>query len=241
MLLNRETNADSTYVLNLRHYAITTKRTGISKRIRRLHPVEQRAREKKGNAIPNLSRLDDVADYLLDPATGGFTSASETEPDTDAEVEVLQSSARKVLSKREMHKLRNGDPNKPKTASDRRNAVEKRAVKLIELGPRMRLRLVKVEEGICEGRVMWHDFVTKSQAEEKELDQKWDKRRKEKEERQREQKENVERKRQVRVNTASNANGNVAEHGQDEAGEEWDSADFEEDIEDEDVDDDMGE
>jgi ribosome biogenesis protein SSF1/2 len=216
MLLNRETTEEGTYVLNLRHYAITTRRTGISKRIRRLDPAEQRQREKKGHAMPDLGRLEDVADYLLDPAAGGYTSASETELDTDAEVEVLETGTRKIMSRKEI--LRRGAGSDKIRQKSGRN-VEKRAVKLVELGPRIKMRMVKVEEGVCEGRVMWHEFVTKSKAEEKELESKWTKRREEKEQRKKVQKENVQRKKELRKNTRVNG-GDV--DGDDEGGEEED-------------------
>ena len=38
-------------------------------------------------------------------------------------------------------------------------------VRLTELGPRLSLQLVKVEEGICDGPIMYHSFVSKTQAE----------------------------------------------------------------------------
>ena len=72
-------------------------------------------------------------------------------------------------------------------------------LKLVELGPRLRLRMIKVEEGVCDGRVMWNEYVTKTSAEEKELDQKWEVKRREKEERRKEQRENVERKKLVMI------------------------------------------
>ena len=37
--------------------------------------------------------------------------------------------------------------------------------RLTELGPRLTLQLVKVEEGICEGEVMFHQFVQKTDEE----------------------------------------------------------------------------
>lgn len=233
MLWNKETDRDGGFMLNLRHYAITTKRTGISKRLRRFDPAEQRAREKKGRALPNLGQLEDVADYLLDPAAGGYTSASETELDTDAEVEILETDARKVLSKKELERMKSGEK---KPTNERRNHVEKRAVKLVELGPRMKLRLVKVEEGLCEGRIMWNEFVTKNKAEENELEQKWDVKRKEKEERRKVQKENVERKRQLKANTKVNAGTNGEADADEEDGimgddDAWDSEDYAEEIE----------
>ena len=233
MLWNKEADKDGGFVLNLRHYAITTKRTGISKRVRRFDPAEQRAREKKGHALPNLGQLDDVADYLLDPAAGGYTSASETELDTDAEVEVLETDARRVLNKKELAQMRSGEK---KPTMERRHHVEKRAVKLVELGPRMKLRLVKVEEGLCEGRIMWNEFVTKSKSEESELEKKWDIKRKEKEARRKEQKENVERKRQLKANTKANAATSGEADAEDEDGvmgddDAWDSEDYADEIE----------
>ena len=206
LLLKRERQEDGTFVVNLRHYAITQRRTATSKRIKRLDPQEQKKRGRRGAALPNLGQLEDAADYVLNPEDGSYTSASDTDLDTDNEVEVVQTSTRKVLSKKEMDKMRNRE-NKDHSAKVRTN-VEKRAIKLVELGPRMKLRIVKVEEGLSEGRVMWNEFVTKSKAEEKELDQKWDEKRKLKEERRQQQKENVERKKklknQMKSNTAQN-------------------------------------
>jgi len=225
LLLNRESQADGTYVISLRHYAITTRKTGVSKRVRRFDPAERRLREKKSGVVPNLGKLDDIADYLLDPAAGGYTSASETELDTDAEVEVLETNTRRVLTKHEREKMQNEE--RP-IAPDRSLNVEKRAVKLVELGPRMRLRMIKVEEGICEGRVMWNEFVKKTKADEKELDEKWAQRRREKEARKKEQRENVERKKQLKKNTQANAGATGEEADETSESEpEWDSDDIE--------------
>lgn len=224
MLLNRELGQDGVFVLNLRHYAISTRRTGVSKRVKRFDAVEQRIR-KRGHELPNLGKLEDAADYILDPAAAGYTSASETELETDAEVEVLETDTRKVLNRREMQKLRDGE--RIAKESGRGGHIEKRSVKLVELGPRMRLRMVKVEEGLCEGRVMWNEFVKKTQEEERELDEKWEKRRKDKEERKKEQKANVERKKQLKANTKANS-GNDDEQDEDMDDDDlaWNSDEF---------------
>ena len=211
LLLKRERSGDGTFIINLRHYAITQKRTGVSKRIRRLDVSEQKKREKKGAALPNLGALEDAADYMLNQDDGGYTSASESEMDTDNEVEVVQTATRKVLSKKEMERIRNSE-GKEQVPQSKAN-VEKRAIKLVELGPRMRLRLVKVEEGLGEGRVMWNEFVDKSKAEEAALDERWTERRQLKAERKQQQKENVEKKKQLKQRTKSNTdqNGDVWE------------------------------
>ena len=219
LLLNREIpknsksqpEEDGAYVLNLRHYAITTRRTGLSRGIKRLNAAEKMLRQnrKSKRGLPNLGKLEDVADYLLEPsaaAGGGFTSGSETEVETDAEVEVLETNTRKVLSKKQMAALRssNGDT---KPHSMRRPNVEKRAVKLVELGPRMKLRMAKVEEGVCEGKVMWHESIEKTAEEVKEMERVWESRRREKAERKRVQKENVLRKRNEKGARSKKANG----------------------------------
>ena len=208
LLLNREVpispstssaEDNESFILNFRHYAITTKRTGLSRGIRRLNAAEKMLHDRKNKrTLPNLGKLDDVADYLLDPsaATGGFTSGSESEVETDAEVEVLETSTKKVLNKQQMATLRRG--NSEKSSQTRETGVEKRAVRLVELGPRMRLRMTKVEEGVCGGKVMWHEYMNKSKEEVKEMEKVWDERRKLRDERKRIQRENVERKRKER-------------------------------------------
>ena len=228
---------NSTYTINLRHYAITTRPTGLSRGIRRLNAAEKliTSREKKRKGIPNLGRLEDVADYLLDPsaAVSGYTSASETEIETDAEVEILAPRAKKVLSSAQRKKLSQRTASSDGTRAGR--TPEKRAIKLVELGPRMRLRMLKVEEGVCGGKVMWHEFLHKTKEEERALEQLWQKRRKEKEERRRKQKEDVERKRRERGSTTGKKDEDGDEEMEDDDDEygrqEWDSEGLEGDAE----------
>ncbi|KAF2023864.1 Brix-domain-containing protein [Setomelanomma holmii] len=232
LLLNREPPSEEhgTCTISLRHYAITTKITGVPKAIRRLYAAEKLlgSIEKKKRALPDLGKLEDVADYMLDPSAAGYTSASETEPDTEGEneVEVSAPVRQKVLSRKEKERLRSGET--PSTARARSTGgprVEKRAVKLVELGPRMKLRLTKVEEDVCSGKIMWHEYITKSKAEEQELEKKWAVRHKEKEERRRVQRENVEKKRAERKANG----GKEGEEGEAEAeDEEMDDEDLDE-------------
>ena len=235
LLLNREPPSDDTgsVTISLRHYAITTKVTGVPKAIRRLYAAEKLigSKEKKKSALPNLGKLEDVADYMLDPSAAGYTSASDTEQDTDAEVEVTAPVRQKVLSRREKEKLKAGDETSHARARGSKPRVEKRAVKLVELGPRMKLRLTKVEEDVCGGRILWHEFITKTKAEEQELEKKWAQRNKEKEERRRIQKENVEKKRKEKAA----ARGENAEEGEEDEDEDEEM----DDLDDYDMDDDV--
>jgi ribosome biogenesis protein SSF1/2 len=236
LLLNREIDPDddASYIINLRHYAITTKKTGLSRPLRRLNAAEKllhQGNNKKSKAsLPNLGKLEDIADFMIGGENGeGYmtdaTSGSEVE--TDAEVEMLENTTKKVLNNKARQRARAAEGKEAGAPG-----VEKRAVKLMELGPRMRLRMTKVEEGVCNGKVMWHEYIHKSAAELKEMDKVWEKRRQEKEARKKVQKENVERKRK--------AKGLGAKKGEDEEDsdeyddmdvDEWDSEGLEGDAE----------
>ncbi|RDW70359.1 hypothetical protein BP5796_08756 [Coleophoma crateriformis] len=220
MLLNREPTKDGedgSYTLNLRHYAITTKSTGLSRPLRRLNAAEKllhsQSKGKKGG-LPNLGKLEDIADYMIGNDGDGYMTdaTSGSEMDTDAEVEVVDTQTRRVLSRKQQDRARKAEK------SGSRSNVEKRAVKLVELGPRMKLRMTKVEEGICGGKIMWHEYINKSKEEVKAMEKVWEKRRQEKELRKKIQKENVEKKKAAKKGGKDNE-----EDEDDEMVDEWDS------------------
>ena len=246
MLVDREqvpTDDPNSYKIHLRHYAITTRplsSPNLSRGLKRLDRAKARMqhrphagaglsgetlttsdnrvkRKASKGALPDLSKLNDVADYLLEPgATGGYMSASESEAEgTDAEVEVVEEpEARKTWTRKEREDfLRRKEaqrqeqnmeqtgpmeekPTKKSTSSAGR--THKRAVKLTELGPRLTLRLYKVEEGLCNGKVMWHEIIAKTKDEEKALEETWRVKNAEKAKRRREQRENLEQKKKAK-------------------------------------------
>merc|ERR1719319_1718273 len=71
---------------------------------------------------------------------------------------------------------------------------EQSSVRLVELGPRLTLQLVKIEEGLLDGEVLHHEFVEKTEEEKKVIKEKRLKRNKEKEARKRVQELNVKKK-----------------------------------------------
>lgn len=94
-----------------------------------------RKTDAKTSTLPNLGKFEDVADFVL--SGDGYDSASEI--DEDDKVEVRTSSIVKETT-----------------------GTQQRAVKLTEIGPRMRLELVKIEEGMCDGQVLYHRYVQKT-------------------------------------------------------------------------------
>ncbi|KAL8786697.1 MAG: hypothetical protein Q9213_002632 [Squamulea squamosa] len=213
----------SPYVINMRHYAIVTKPAGLSRGVRRINTAERMLKERGSRkGMPNLGNLEDVADYILDPsaAGGGFTSGSESEMDTDAEVEVMDVNQRKVLGKKQAEEARKADGG----AQHPGTGMQKRAVRLVELGPRMTLRMTKVEEGVCGGKVMWHEYLSKSEEEVKEMERVWETRKREKAERKWVQRENVEKKRKSKPPGDEVADGPQEDGLEDysDASDDWD-------------------
>ena len=68
------------------------------------------------------------------------------------------------------------------------------AIRLHELGPRLQLRLIKIEEGLCRGNVVFHAYQTRSAAEIRKQFDSLKSKRELKEKRRAEQEENVKRK-----------------------------------------------
>lgn len=72
--------------------------------------------------------------------------------------------------------------------------AQKRAIKLVELGPRLKLELRKIEEGMVEGKVLYHRYIKKTEKEIKEIDKKIAEKERVKAERRRIQEQNVKNK-----------------------------------------------
>jgi len=129
--------------------------------------VSRRVRRMIQTRLPDMSGFNDVGDYLLN--NGGVTSESEGEMD--------------------------GEHNQidlPQSMPGRGNVkAQQSAIRLHELGPRLTLQLVKIEEGLCDGKVVHHSFIEKSLEEVNALEQSRKEKQKLKEQRQKEQNQNI--------------------------------------------------
>ena len=122
--------------------------------------------------------MQDIADYIVGNAnaTTSVDAASDSEPEdgSNAVVELAQNYV--------------GKGNKSKGKS---------ALKLVELGPRLCLELVKVEQGLGDGNVMFHAHVKKTPEEAKEIQERVESKVRLKRQRRQEQEQNVDRKRKL--------------------------------------------
>ena len=86
--------------------------------------------------IPNLANVSDISEYVLGAQGSAYASDSEGD-DEDNQVTL------------------------PQDLKGRGNVKSGRsAIRLVELGPRLTLSLLKIEEGICDGEVLYHSFST---------------------------------------------------------------------------------
>ncbi|XP_022241580.1 suppressor of SWI4 1 homolog [Limulus polyphemus] len=123
--------------------------------------------------IPDLSQYRDVSEFIM---KSGNLSESEAEVDGPENQVIL-----------------------PQNISSRGNiASHKSSLRLIELGPRLKLQLIKIEEGLMEGEILFHELVEKSQEEIKILRAAKERKRKIKEKRRKQQEQNKRRKEDIK-------------------------------------------
>ncbi|EEF39269.1 peter Pan-like protein [Ricinus communis] len=118
-------------------YNKDTKHTDFRHYSIRLQPVGVTRRIRKfvqNHEVPNLSGHQDVSDFITKSGYG-----SESEADEEAATVTLANDLSRV-----------------------NRASTKSAVKLQELGPRMTLQLIKVEEGLCSGALIFNEYGTTS-------------------------------------------------------------------------------
>ena len=157
--------------VEVRHYAIRANPVGMDKKVRRIIQAK----------IPNLSKLEDISDYITGTTASGEAAAAASGAMSDSEAE--DETSHVVL---------------PQKYSGRGNSKsQKSALKLVELGPRLRMKLTKVERGLASGDVMYHAYVKKSAEEAKALKDGVEQEAGLKKRRRDEQEENVRRKKAV--------------------------------------------
>ena len=158
-------------VVHVRHYAVRATPVGVHRRIRRI--IHNNGRK----ALPNLSKCNDIADFLTSNAVMS-DAPSDSEPE-DGEEQVVQLSDQYV-----------GKGN---------GKNQKSALKLVELGPRMSWQLIKVEKGLdaANSPCLYHAHVVKTPEAVAALQASKDRERQLKQQRRATQEANVERKRVV--------------------------------------------
>uniref|UniRef100_A0A8C6SDT7 Peter pan homolog n=1 Tax=Neogobius melanostomus TaxID=47308 RepID=A0A8C6SDT7_9GOBI len=122
---------------------------------------------------PNMNKLEDISELLI---KGTNLSESEAEQDGDHNITEL-----------------------PQAYSGRGNmASQQSAVRLTEIGPRMTLKLSKIEEGMGGGNILYHSVISKTEEEIQEILKRKEAQLKAKQERRKKQEQNVAQKKDQR-------------------------------------------
>ncbi|KAI6036857.1 Brix domain-containing protein [Pisolithus microcarpus] len=218
--------------IDFRHYIITVKPYGVSKRVRRV--LEGTSQKSSGS-----SSMTRVLDLGNERDVAGFSAQKKSEAGYESAASSASSAA--------------GDDGDAVSLADdyvgRNNRRgQKKAVKLNEVGPRLELRLVKITEGVPgkDGEVLYHEFgtwphiklgisitdmvaVKKSRAEAAALRVSHAEKERLREKRKREQEENVRRKKENEAGRQQDSglpredSEHSAEEGDEEQSEgEWD-------------------
>ncbi|KNE64576.1 hypothetical protein AMAG_09935 [Allomyces macrogynus ATCC 38327] len=160
-----------------------------------------------GKGVPDLGAFRDISDYITREAVA---AESDLEDGPENTVEL------------------------PHNYTGRNNRqAEQRAIKLTELGPRMDLSLMKIQEGLCSGEVLFHRFVQKTPAELKALQTAKAKREADKARRRAEQEANVDRKKQVKEEKRAKKAAKKATKEEEDDGTDIEYGDGHEDSDDE--------
>ncbi|XP_053574002.1 suppressor of SWI4 1 homolog [Bombina bombina] len=145
--------------------------------------------------FPNMSRWEDISELLV---RGANLSESEGEQDGDHNITEL-----------------------PQAYSGRGNMkAQQSAVRLTEIGPRMTLELVKIEEGLSDGKVLYHSFIQRTEEEIKAMLENKEKKLQLKHERKKTQDADVQRKKQQKEeNKKRSLAGMKRKHGAEQDGD----------------------
>jgi len=126
---------DETEEIEIRQYVINVTPASCSKKVKKILD----AGASSTRQLPGIGKLEDISEFF-NPT--GMTSGEESEFE-ETKVELSQNL-----------KKRGGNV-----------ANEKSKVNLSELGPRLTLKLVKIQEGVNDGEIMYHSYVEKTKEE----------------------------------------------------------------------------
>jgi ribosome biogenesis protein SSF1/2 len=139
VLFNVETNEEGEEVVQFRHFGLSTRIRNVNRGIKKI---------VNKNKIPNLSKYDDIADFLLSKKRGSAGDGNMSAYSSESEIDDLPDS--KIVLPSDFQ------------GKKKDNTV---SIRLHEIGPRMTLKLIKIEEGHCKGNVVYHRYIQLSSQE----------------------------------------------------------------------------
>lgn len=143
-----ETNEDGSKkspLIEFRHYGVSARQRAVNRGIKKL---------VNNQKVPNLAKYKNIQDFIFKnirkqvaKESGGSSTTADAMGAYSSESEIDDLPGSKVTL--------------PEDYQDKKKDTQV-AIRLHELGPRLQLRLVKIEEGFCRGNVVFHANKTKS-------------------------------------------------------------------------------
>lgn len=210
-----------TKTVDWRHFLISVRPVGVSRSVRRVIEGSTRPsaassgsvtghggeHKRHGRALVNLANATDIAEYVM----RGSAAAGGEDTDTSE----AESEAEDIADPKNAVEL-------PQSYVGRGNDVNtQRAVRLREIGPRMELRLVKIEEGLNGSEVLYHDYVHKTAKQVAEQSRTIAAKKRKAAERKAEQAKNVERKKAEKAARKAAQGGDGDDDDEDEDEDEY--------------------
>lgn len=203
--------------VEMRHFYIEQEKSSTKKTISNILNLKKQ----------DLSGFTNIADYILKQS--GYTDASDNEDNDKNEendeenekinmkdkgkVTIIEKNVNSLLTFFQNEEENEGNEIEKEEKSGKYKKKEKEnkktkevyekqmKVKLIEVGPRLNLKLVKIEEGFFKGNVAYHSLVKRSKKEILEKSKELKEKNAEKQRRREEQEANVKRKEEERMKT----------------------------------------
>lgn len=158
-------------VVEFRHYSIRAIPAGLSKGVKKLMQTR----------LPDLGGLDDIAEYVTNTGAGALASGAMSDSDYESE---------------------GNEVTLPQEYKGRGNAkAQTSAIRLSEIGPRLTLQLMKIEQGMASGEILFHAIQRKSPEEIERLRKEHERAKALKAARKAEQARNVARKQELKQKT----------------------------------------
>lgn len=230
VLLSYNSQSDT---IEWRHFLISVRPVGVSSRVRRVIEgtnkpgagvansnnskndafASSTKGKGKGKSLPNLGNVGDISEYVLGRKSreGSIGAGSDTDlSEAESELDDVQ------------------DPNNTVELFQRyvgrgNDANEQRAVRLREVGPRMELKLIKIEDGMAGGETLYHQRIQKSAKEQAQTRKLQAEKVKVRNERKAKQEENVKRKQQEKEARKGKTQSDPTAEDDDDAADEEDA------------------
>ena len=167
--------------IEFRQYAISTAPSGCSAKVKALIQANNSSTKK----IPDMGNVEDISNFLKSEIVEGGEGEGEEETSqnennennqkikTETDDDNDQPSPKKIKIKIETtdaseNEISENENDKVEViTSNKKNIQSKEQSKIIltEIGPRMTLSLIKIEEGVNDGEVIYHRHISKTEEE----------------------------------------------------------------------------